>query len=903
MIRKHSVNLASLLGLMLALAMFAPARAVADEDDPPSRVARLAYSSGSVSFQPAGTDDWVTAVRNRPMTTGDKLWSDNDGRVEMQLDDSLIRISNNTGFSFLNLTDNVTQVRLTEGNLLINVRRMDNNDTYEIDTPNLAFTIQRKGVYRIQVNEGGDTTVVRVRSGEGEVTGGGTYYTVHANESGTFSGTDELYADIQGGGGNARREYDNQDSQRYEDRPTRGRERDYDEFDTWSSNRDRRWEHSASSRYVSSDVIGYEDLDDHGTWGQDQEYGNVWYPRTTVANWAPYHYGHWAYIQPWGYTWVDDEPWGFAPFHYGRWISVRGRWGWIPSRPRVEGVAYVRPVYAPALVAFVGGSNFSIGVSVGGGGGYEGGGGSVGWFPLGPREVYVPSYRTSRNYVNNVNVSNTNVNSTVVNNYYNTTVVNNNNTNVNSTVQNVKYVNQTVPGAVAATNTRAFTSAQSVSKNVVQVDQRQIATAPVRVVSPTIVPAKQAVLGTATAATVRPPAALQTRAVVAKAPPPPPPPAFEKQQEAIKSNGGKPLSVTQVRQIQPAAAAQAPAPVKIAPAAKAGVPGQGTRPPQAGQPQPGQPQNAQQNRPGQPNAQPGQPQPGAPTTQPAQGQTPQQLQQQQQQQRQQQMQQQQQNQNRPGQPTTNPVPPNSSTQPGNRPADRPGQPNANQPNNPNRPATPNNTPNTVQPGNRPADRPNDSNQNRPVTPNTSTQPGNRPADRPNGQPGTRPNDTNQNRPVTPNAPNAVQPGNRPADRPNTQPAERPNQPAARPNDRPADRPASQPATRPADRPADRPNANATDQKHQQEQQQLRQQQDQERQRAQQQQQQQKQNLNQQNADAAKKQQVNQDQQRQNQQIQQKQAQEQKQLQQKQQQEKQQDKPPKDPKDQPPADRP
>jgi hypothetical protein len=567
--RKHALALLTLLCIATMLASFAP-RALADDDDPPSRVARLAYAQGSVSFQPAGTDDWVTAGLNRPVTTGDKVWSDNDGRLELQLDGSLLRLSNNTGFSFLNLSDHITQIQLSAGTLLVRVRRLDESETYEIDTPNLALSVLRPGLYKISVNEAGDSTAIHIRSGEGEVTGGGAAYSVHASDFVTFSGTNQLSAESDGNG----------------DRE--------DQFDSWAANRDRHYENSNSSRYVSADVVGYEDLDDHGTWRHTPENGNVWFPRTTEANWAPYHNGHWDYIEPWGYTWVDDEPWGFAPFHYGRWVNYEGSWGWVPAAPRVEGAVYVRPVYAPALVAWVGGPHFAIGIGVGGGESY-GSGVSVGWFPLGPREVYVPSYRVSRNYVNNVNVSNTTVNTTVVNNYYNTTVVNN---NVN--VTNVKYVNQSVPGAVAATTPQAFTSAQPVARNRVTVDQREVASAPVRAFTPAAVPAKQAVLGTGAAA-AKPPAAVQTRAVVAKVAPPPPPPTFEKRQAAIKNNGGKPLSVVQVKQIQPPPV-QTAAVVKVAP-------------PAAPKPVAAAPKPAQTNRPGQPqNGQPPQTDRPAPAT-------------------------------------------------------------------------------------------------------------------------------------------------------------------------------------------------------------------------------------------------------------------------------------------------
>jgi hypothetical protein len=558
--RKHTFKLVSLLSVALMMALFAPQRALADDDDPPSRVARLGYTHGSISFQPAGTDDWVSAVVNRPITTGDKLWADTDSRAELHIGSASLRISSNTGFSFLNLTDAVTQIQLTSGSLRVRVKRLDENETFEIDTPNQAFSVLRPGTYRINVNEGGDATIIKVRGGEGEITGGGSAFTIHAQEVGTFNGTDQLTADIES--------YQNDDD---------------DDFDAWCADRDRHEDLSQSARYVSPDVIGYQDLDGNGDWRPVPEYGTVWFPRTTVVGWAPYHYGHWAYVYPWGYTWIDDAPWGFAPFHYGRWISYNGVWGWVPCPPRAPGVVYVRPVYAPALVAWVGGPHFGVGVSVGGGG--FAAGVNVGWFPLGPREVFVPSYPVSRTYVTNVNVSNTVVNTTVVNNYYNTTIVNRNTTVVNNnvTVIHQTYVNQSVAGAVTATTPQAFTSAQPVARNVVRVDVREVASAPVNAFTPPVPPAKQAVQGAGAVAVVRPPAAVQARAVVAKVPPPPPPVAFARQQQAIQANGGRPLAVSQVRQIQPQNVQVAHPQVKIAPPSK-----------------PVMPQNVQDNRPGPP---------------------------------------------------------------------------------------------------------------------------------------------------------------------------------------------------------------------------------------------------------------------------------------------------------------
>jgi hypothetical protein len=526
-----------LFTLLLGLVTLAPPRALADdEEDPPSRVARLSYVNGQVSFSPSGTDDWVSAVLNRPITTGDKLWTDQSARAELHIGSAAIRLSEMTGFSFLNLDDHTAQIRLTEGTINLRVRRLADGETIEVDTPNLAFSVLRPGHYRINVNEAGDTSMINVRDGEGEVTGGGSAYTLHPGEQGVFTGTDNLSSDVE---------------------PLAGE----DDFDTWCDERDLREEHAAARRYVSDDVIGYEDLDDYGGWRPVPEYGTVWFPHVTVIGWAPYRYGHWAWISPWGWTWVDDAPWGFAPFHYGRWVFAAGAWGWVPCPPPVVAVAYVRPVYAPALVAWVGGPHFAAGIAFGGGG--FAAGVNVGWFPLGPREVFVPSYPVSRTYINNVNISNTTVNQTVINNYYNTTVI-----NKNVTVNNVRYVNQNVPGAVTATSPHAFTSAQPVARNMVAVNQQEIRSAPVAVRAPAVVPPKQAFLGAGAATNVHPPAAFQNRAVVAKSTPPPPPPSFAARQAAIEKNQGQPLSMAQTHQLQTAQTHAAVAPFRIAPPAK-----------------------------------------------------------------------------------------------------------------------------------------------------------------------------------------------------------------------------------------------------------------------------------------------------------------------------------------------
>ena len=454
-----------------------------EEQDPPSRIARLNYSSGSVSFQPGGQGDWVTAVPNRPLTTGDNLWADKDSRAELHVGSTGIRLDSETSVSFLDLDDHTLQLRLSLGAVELRVRHLDDGDLLEVDTPNLAFTIQRPGEYRIDVNGDGNQTIATVTEGRAEATGGGYSYAVVAGQRATFTGTDELEHEIS-------------------QIPRR------DDFDEWCVERDQREDRSEASNYISREMTGYEDLDEYGRWHYVPNYGPVWSPDRVAAGWAPYRYGHWVWIAPWGWTWVEDEPWGFAPFHYGRWAFVDEGWCWVP------GPVVVRPVYAPALVAFVGGGGFHLAVGEG-----------VAWFPLAPGEVYVPPYRVSRVYVNQVNITNTRVNITQVTNVYNNYTVNN--TNINR----IAYVNQRNAAAVTAVSRETFVNARPVDRNLAHVDPRELSQAPVSHM-PQVQPAKTSVLGAGAPARVRPPAAIENRRVIATRNPAPPRAPFEQQRPA-----------------------------------------------------------------------------------------------------------------------------------------------------------------------------------------------------------------------------------------------------------------------------------------------------------------------------------------------------------------------------------
>jgi len=488
--------------LQFVLALFLSAASLSAFADPPSRAVRLRYMSGAVSVQPGGVNDWVEAVVNRPLTSADRVWTDQNARAELNLGSASMRMNAEASVTLTNVSDEIVQVELDQGTLNLHIRHLFGGETYEIDTPNQAFTILKAGDYRFDVDPNADTTSVTVWKGEGEANGQGNGVRVRSGEQASFTGGTSLEHRTSGAPG-------------------------LDGFDDWCRVRDKREDHAESYRYVSADVVGADDLDDYGNWRTTGEYGAVWVPRV-APGWAPYRYGHWVWVEPWGWSWVDDEPWGFAPCHYGRWVYTGGYWGWAPGPMVVE-----RPIYAPALVAWVGGEHFGVSMSFGGGGG-------VGWFPLGWGEPYVPSYRVSRVYFENVNVRNTRiVNITnVTNNYY----VNNNTTVVNRNVTNIRYANQNVRGAVTAVPTRVMVNSQAVGRAGVAVPENEVRASTVAMAAP-VAPARTSVLGAgAGGRSAAPPARVgNARPVFAKTAPPPKPVPFEAKQEQLARTPGRPL--------------------------------------------------------------------------------------------------------------------------------------------------------------------------------------------------------------------------------------------------------------------------------------------------------------------------------------------------------------------------
>ena len=336
------------------------------QSEPPGRVGRLAFTNGTVSFHDSEQSDWAPAAVNTPLSTGDSLWTEPNARSEISLAGTRIRMAGATELDMLAVDDTQTRLQVDQGRVDIKTQAMDTSQPYQITTPRGTISLQQQGDYYVEAGSTQDPTRLGVRSGAAQIQSlNGQVLAVRAGEVGEVSGdaaTPQLRTI-------------------HSAPPAMPA--------VWAD-RDRQVSYDQPPQYLTAAVTGYEDLNQYGTWVDDSSYGEVWIPRSVPAGWAPYRTGHWAYAQPWGWTWIDDQPWGFAPYHYGRWANREGRWMWLPPQ-RDQ-----RAVYAPALVAFVGGVELTAALS-------RQSSAPVGWFPLGPREAYVPSYTTNRDYYQRIN--------------------------------------------------------------------------------------------------------------------------------------------------------------------------------------------------------------------------------------------------------------------------------------------------------------------------------------------------------------------------------------------------------------------------------------------------------------------------------------------------------------------
>ncbi|MFI4947832.1 MAG: DUF6600 domain-containing protein [Alphaproteobacteria bacterium] len=413
------------------------------QDEPPARVGRVSFVSGQLSFHAAAETEWSAGAVNYPVATGGSFATDAQGRAELRIGSQTVDLAEGTEVDVTALNEQVMQLSLPQGRINLHLRDLPQGSSVEIDIPRGTVTLLEPGIYDIDAGTQDQPSRIAVFEGSTHFVGGPVDLTFKTGDAAVISGWDTLSATME--------------------------RAQPDAFAQWCRSRDYQAARLAAPKYVSPRMTGYEELDQYGSWGAAAAYGQVWYPSSVPTDWAPYREGHWISVAPWGWTWVDAEPWGFAPFHYGRWAQIDGRWGWVPGR------LVAQPVYAPALVAFIGAPG--VGFTVAGVAGP-----AVGWFPLAPNEVYWPSYSRNAAYIRNINV--TNVSQTKITNITNITV-NQRITNPPAVVVNQKFANR---AAATVVPVKTFTSAATVAPAKINVAPQTLQKASVSVRPPEVKP-------------------------------------------------------------------------------------------------------------------------------------------------------------------------------------------------------------------------------------------------------------------------------------------------------------------------------------------------------------------------------------------------------------------------------
>ena len=374
-----------------AAGQYPPAAPVSD---PPARVMRISVLNGAVSAEPGSVNTFSPAELNQVLTTGDRVYTDPAAAAELQAGQMAVRLGGGSDLTVTAMTDTLAQFGLAAGAVHLRSFAIDPGTVLELDSPDAAVTVLQPGDVRVDVDPAAHTTTVSLVSGQvqvdapgySQVLSQGQRVRLHGSAPENAAGA----ATVPSTPVAAPAASDSAQAAYAEPLAPAAA----DGLDGFSDGRDNLYASGAdaASPYLNPDTVGGADLASYGSW-DSSDFGPVWFP-VVAAGWQPYCFGHWRWVAPWGWTWVGLEPWGFAPFHYGRWAQIGTRWGWIP------GSLAVRPVYAPALVAFAGGAQFSASL------GYAPGLGITAWFPLGPHEPYAPWYHGSTLYTNRVNASN-----------------------------------------------------------------------------------------------------------------------------------------------------------------------------------------------------------------------------------------------------------------------------------------------------------------------------------------------------------------------------------------------------------------------------------------------------------------------------------------------------------------
>jgi hypothetical protein len=293
--------------ILLFLSAITPVSAQALAD----RIGRVAAVNGAAQLWDSQDRQWTPLFANRVVTAGDRIRSDGQTRVELSIGSLELFLGPQSELDVLRLDAQATQVRLNQGHLVARVRTAEWARELQLITAEFNAQPASPGLYRLDRD-----TVSGGRSAAASLRGLLLLGAVDARLQVAAGQRIEVMGAEAGGG-------------------LRSTTLLQDGFAAWVAARDQAPEPNPFAAVAPlGEITGLETLERHGRWESHPDVGWVWYPMTVRPGWEPFRDGRWVWVRPWGWTWVDDAPWGFAPSHYGRWLQWNNRWVWSPGSVR-----------------------------------------------------------------------------------------------------------------------------------------------------------------------------------------------------------------------------------------------------------------------------------------------------------------------------------------------------------------------------------------------------------------------------------------------------------------------------------------------------------------------------------------------------------------------------------------
>jgi hypothetical protein len=258
-------------------ALFALAAAFAGSalaQDVPGRVGRIAALEGSAALYQDPDRGWEDAYVNAPITSRNSVWTDPDARAEVVVGPIALRLGDASQLDVSLLDDATLDATLESGSLAARIRHFRPGNTVRLSTQQASFLLQSEGRYRLDADPDRGESRLSVFAGTAGLETASGRIRVSAGQSVVVwddEGAQYAFQDVSS-----------------------------TQLDRWALERDARWVERRAPEFVSYEMTGYEDLDSYGEWGQDAVYGTLWFPTRVQEDWAPYRYGHWAFVRPWG---------------------------------------------------------------------------------------------------------------------------------------------------------------------------------------------------------------------------------------------------------------------------------------------------------------------------------------------------------------------------------------------------------------------------------------------------------------------------------------------------------------------------------------------------------------------------------------------------------------------------